>query len=334
MDRPLRITAWLLLPLFAVVAGCGGQQPAAPPAPAVAAASPLPERLQAHVVMLSAHIGSRSVVAYQHLRRAADYICDQFRAEGYQVTRQTFTAGGRRVSNLIADQPGADSSQGIVLVGAHYDTYYAPGADDNASGVAAMLELARLLRGQTTGGPVRFVAFVNEEDPYWGTDKMGSLVYAKALRAAGVNLRGMLNLDMVGYYPGKNRYLLVGARQRSQLLADRMKQLFAQATDIPTRAIPTSDPGINWSDQWSFWRHGYRALFIIDPGYYHDGNIHSPRDTWEKLNYDDMAQVVMGLQSVVLGLSADPTGRLRVTSACLPGGLGWNGSSGSTNASQ
>jgi len=293
-----------LLAALLGLAGCGGQ-----PAPALTgdadtlgASPPLPTLLKTHVVTLSDTIGNRSVNAYTHLTQAANYIEDAFGAQGYTVTRQTFTAGGKSVRNVIANKRGRNPSLPIVLIGAHYDSYYAPGADDNASGVAAMLGLARRLSGKTTPGSVRFVAFVNEEDPWWGTNKMGSLVCARAARAAGENLRVMLNLDMVGYYPGGRHYLLVGSNVRSSATGERVKRLLGQSTTFALRSMDRSDPAIRWSDHWAFWQEGYQALYLAGPSWDHDQNIHSPADTWEKLSYANMAELVRGLDTVVFGL--------------------------------
>jgi hypothetical protein len=306
MTRRLRDTLWVLLALAVLLAGCGSQSVAPTVGTAsLPAAEALPARLKAHVVTLSEDIGNRSVGAYAHLNEAADYIGSELGACGYEVSRQSFSVRGKVVSNILADQPGAAPSRNVVLVGAHYDTYWNPGADDNASGVALMLELARRLKGQTVGRPVRFAAFVNEEGPYGGTGKMGSLVYANAARAAGATMRGALILDMVGYYPGKIRYFLVGVNRHSQALADRTERLFAQGTDLPTRAIPRSDPSIRDSDNWAFWHVGYPALFLSAPGYYRSTTYHTSRDRWWTLDYEEMAESVRGLESVVLGLSAN-----------------------------
>jgi Zn-dependent M28 family amino/carboxypeptidase len=260
------------------------------------------DRLRTDVVALSDTIGNRSVGAYTHLGQAADYIEGQFRAQGYSPARQTFTARGKPVSNLVARRPGRDPSRPGVLIGAHYDTYFAPGAEDNASGVAAVLELARRFSTRTPPGPVRFVAFVNEEDPWWGTDKMGSLVCARRARAADEDLLVMLNLDMVGYYPGGRHYVRVGANVKSEGIGVEVRQALRQATSFAVRDMPRSDPAIRWSDHWAFWREGYEALYIAGAGWDCDWNIHSPKDTAEKLNYANMAELVQGLDAAIMGL--------------------------------
>jgi Zn-dependent M28 family amino/carboxypeptidase len=268
-----------------------------------ASATSLAALLKADVMTLAVDIGNRSVFAPEpRLPRAADAIAARLGAAGCTVSRQTFTSRGRTVSNIVGKRAGANPSLPYVLIGAHYDTCHSPGADDNASGVAAMLELAWRLKARTPPRSLRFVAFVNEEDPFWGTGQMGSLVCARAARTAEESIRLMLNLDMVGRYPNGQRYFLVGSNAASQTLANRTKELFVQGADLPTRYIPRSDPAIGDSDHWAFWHEGYPAVWLTGSSYDYDGHIHSSRDTWDKLNYNNMAEVVEGLEAVVLGL--------------------------------
>lgn len=303
---------WLVAPGL-ILGGCAGHNHvSAPPAldaPLLPLAIPgdlagaekatVADLLRADVKALSQQIGNRSVASYANLTRAADYIAGQLQAAGYTVTRQTFTAGGKSVCNLAANKAGASATAPLVVVGAHYDTDRNPGADDNASGVAMVLELARLLAGQRPACRVRFVAFVNEEDPWNQTDKMGSVVCAKALKRAGENVRGALCFDMVGWYSSSRRYFMVGGNRSSQTLTDRCATLFAGGTTMTLSRIPTNNPDLPYCDTWAFWQQGYSSVLFSSPGYYYDPNYHEATDTWDKLSYVDMARAITGLVAVV-----------------------------------
>lgn len=171
----------------------------------------LAERLQAHVAKLAGGIGERNVFRPQALHAAADYLRGQWAAQGYRVVSQSYDAHGVRSENLEVTLPGVSRPSEIILIGAHYDSVRgSPGANDNASGVAALLELSLALAQAKPVRSLRFVAFVNEEPPffYWG--EMGSKVYAKAARARGEDIRLMISLEMLGYYseePGSQRSL-------------------------------------------------------------------------------------------------------------------------------
>ncbi len=274
---------------------------AAPPADA-----DLVARLKAHVKMLADTIGARNVANYEHLQQAADYVQKQLVATGHQVRRQTFAAGGKQVSNLTAMDPTDDTSGGTLLIGAHYDTCDQPagnpGADDNASGVAVMLELARLLHDRPTPLAIKYVAFVNEEPPWYGTDTMGSAVYAKAAKAARESLKAVINLDMVGYYTEEDRYAVVGADEDSKVLGDQVERLINGAGLLLTRRCGSKDPALHDTDCTSFWAEDFAAVFISSAGFWLSENYHQPTDTWDRLRYDDMALLVRSLMAVAEGI--------------------------------
>ncbi len=227
---------------------------------------------------------------------------------------QEFMSGGRKVRNI-------EAGAGAIVVGAHYDTVPgSPGADDNASGVAAMIELARM------GVPGRFVAFANEEMPYYHTNEMGSQAWAQAARARGDELRGMFSLEMLGCYsdaPGSQRYPPVigwfypdranfiafvgdwGARR----LVKRAHALFRKHSAFPSESLaaPAFVPGVTRSDHWSFRRHGYPALMVTDTAYNRYPHYHRATDTPEKLDYRRMAEVTLGLAGMLEDL-ADEAG--------------------------
>lgn len=214
-----------------------------------------------------------------------------------------FESGGRKVRNL-------EAGAGDIVVGAHYDTVPgSPGADDNASGVAVLIELSRMVRG------VRFVAFANEEAPYYLTAEMGSFVYARD-RASGV--RAMFSLEMLGYYddaPGSQRYpvpLGLFYPDRGNFIAfvgdlgciglvRRSAARFRKVSEFPCEwlAAPSVVPGLSWSDHWSFRKHGYPAVMVTDTAFYRYPHYHLPSDTPEKLDYGRMASVTMGLAGML-----------------------------------
>ena len=278
--------------------------------------------LKQHIVMLSHNIGDRNIFAYEKLTKAADYITDQFEKYGYKVEFQTYEVDGKPVKNIIATKLGTKKPKEQIIVGAHYDTCANPGADDNASAVAGLLELSRLMAGQPTDRTIKFIAFVNEEPPFFKTKDMGSLVYAKQAKANGDNIKAVIILEMIGYYsnepdsqkyppffgmfyPDKGNFIAVVGNFASKPLVQKITKSFKQSSSFPIESIATFAfiPGIDWSDHWSFWQQGYPAVMITDTGFYRNPNYHKQSDTYETLNYKSMAEVVAGLQAIMLYLA-------------------------------
>ena len=161
----------------------------------------LTHHLRAHVTSLAAEIGERNVFKSEALRRAAAYIEAEWGALGYGVERLEYDVAGIRCANLVATREGSTRRNEILLLGAHYDSVVgSPGANDNASGVAALLEISRMFQALERALTVRFVAFVNEEPPFFWTDQQGSLVYAQAARRRGDDIRLMASLETIGCY--------------------------------------------------------------------------------------------------------------------------------------
>jgi Zn-dependent M28 family amino/carboxypeptidase len=257
------------------------------------------------------------------LKTAADYIRSNLAQAGYAVTEQSYTVEDKTVSNLEAELTGSETSAGTVVVGAHYDTVLGTaGADDNASGVAGALELARLLKGQKFHKAIRFAFFVNEEPPFFQTERMGSLVYAKRARQEGLPVSAMISLEMLGYYsdrPGSQKYPpilsffypnrgdfigFVGSSESRALVRQAIRS-FRESTRFPSEGIaaPATWPGIGWSDQWSFWQQGYPAIMITDTAIFRYPYYHTSRDTAEKIDFEKMARVVEGTGFVVSALA-------------------------------
>src|SRR3954454_159588 len=270
-------------------------------------------RLRAHVGALAGTIGERHVLRPRALSAAADYIVEEWRAQGYAPERETFTANGGDCANLVITRPGPRDE--LLLIGAHYDTVRgSPGADDNASGVAALLELSRAFTAVVPGFTVRFVAFTNEEPPFFFTHQQGSVVHAIAARARGERIALMISLEMLGYFddrPGSQRYpplfrwfypdrgdfLGFVSDLRSRHLMLRSAAAFRAASDFPLQTCATFRwiPGIGWSDHAPFWRQGYRALMVTDTAFHRNPFYHTAGDVPGTLDYGRFAAAVDGL---------------------------------------
>jgi Peptidase family M28 len=267
-----------------------------------------------------------NIAHYGALQRAAAYIETQLQHAGYTPMRQSFLVGAHDVANIEAEHPAARAANGkrVVVFGAHYDSAgTTPGANDNGSGVAALLELARVTAKSPAGkAAVRFVAFVNEEPPYFMTDAMGSAVYAARCAARGEDVVAMLSLETIGYYsnePGSQQYpppfhrvfprrgnfLAMVSNFRSAAVLGRTARAFRRATTLPVIAAPAPEsvPGVGWSDHAAFWRHGFPALMLTDTAPYRYPHYHTREDTPEKLDYERIARVVTGCSAVIRALS-------------------------------
>ncbi|NVM21378.1 MAG: M20/M25/M40 family metallo-hydrolase [Desulfobacterales bacterium] len=276
------------------------------------------ENLYKHVEYLSVKIGDRHLWKEHSLIETADYVESAFQASGYTVKRQTYSCYGKSVSNLIAEKPGTD--EGTVVIGAHYDTVPGtPGADDNASGVAVMLELARLHKASLNRKHLIFVAFVNEEPPCFGSRNMGSMVYAKHLRERNAAVDVMIALEMIGYfrpepiqqyplpcmrlfYPKAADFIAVVGNLHSSKYVSFLKKGIKKHSAINARSLTAPEylGGISLSDNSSFWRHGYRAVMVTDTSFFRNKNYHQETDTIDTLDFEAMAEVVKGLHYTLL----------------------------------
>ncbi|HET9419380.1 MAG TPA: M28 family peptidase [Chthoniobacterales bacterium] len=285
----------------------------------------LREELRADVQKLAGEIGERNMMRYPELLAAADFIESSFARAGFEPRRDSYELHGRACHNIEAEIRG--TSPEIVLVGAHYDSVFeCPGANDNGSGVAALLALARRFVAKTMPSTLRFVAFVNEEPFYFQTPQMGSYVYASRCKARGDKITAMISLETIGYYSDAPRsqtypapglgmfYPTVGnfigfvANTHSRALLHRAMSIFRAQKKIPSEgaALPAFIPGVAWSDQWSFWQHGYPGIMITDTAPFRYPHYHMPSDTPDKLDYDRFTLVVSGMQQVIADL-AGPT---------------------------
>jgi Zn-dependent M28 family amino/carboxypeptidase len=288
-----------------------------PLATLTAAEADLAERLRKHVTAVASE--PHNVGHPEALERSAQYIEKTLADLGYQVHTQPFDGGRARnieVALVPDDGPGP-----TLVIGAHYDSAFkAPGANDNGSGVAALLELARLLAGlQTkTGFPIRLVFFANEEPPYFQTQRMGSLVYANRLKAQGERVQAMISLETMGYYrdsrgsqrypfplsllyPDTGDFIAFVGTVGSRPLVRKTVASFRQHARFPSvgGTAPGFVQGIDWSDHWAFEQAGYPALMVTDTAPFRYPHYHSTADTPDKLDYPRLARVVAGLEAVI-----------------------------------
>ncbi len=302
-----------------------GRSHSGPLPPVSAEEAGIRDRLSTHVRTLADAIGERNIWRPEALGAAADYIEQTFVELGYQPAGEAFESGGLSVRNIVAEQRGRSHPAEIVVVGAHYDSVRgSPGANDNGSGVAALLELARVLRGRELSRTVRFVAFVNEESPFAYTAEMGSLVHAKAAQARGDDIRAMISLETIGHYsdePGSQQYPFplrwfypdtanfIGfvGNLGSRTLVRGALESFRRHVAFPAEgsAVPERIPGVGWSDHWSFWQAGYRAIMVTDTAFYRYDHYHTAEDTPDKVDYERTARVVGGLAGVIADLARD-----------------------------
>ncbi|MCI0455231.1 MAG: M28 family peptidase [Candidatus Dadabacteria bacterium] len=280
-------------------------------------------RLKRHVEMLAGEIGERNLWWYENLEAAAGYIENTFRELNYKVAVQDFKVEGKIVKNIEVEILGKFIPDEIIIVGAHYDSALgSPGANDNATGVAAIFEFARLLRGQSLMRTVRLVAFANEEPPFFQTDNMGSLVYAQRARKRAENVVAMFSIETIGYYSdakGSQRYPFpfgffypdtgdfIGfvGNTHSRNLVHQSIASFRKHAKFPSQgtAAPGWLKGVGWSDQWSFWKECYPGVMITDTAPFRYPYYHTKWDTPDKIDYPRTARVVAVLSQVIIDLA-------------------------------
>lgn len=276
------------------------------------------------VKYLSETIGIRDDSSIDKLSKTADYIEAKMRSYGCDAKKQPFTFSGNTYYNVVCEVKGTEKeNKSILVIGAHYDTVSTtPGADDNASAVAGMLELARLASAKPIKYTVRFVAFCLEEPPAFRTKNMGSYVYAESLKKEGADVYGMISLEMIGYfseekgsqyyplsilkwfYPSAGNFISFVGDFSSRQFTWKMEENFKKFSSLPVESISTfkSIPGIDFSDHRNFWEFGYRAFMITDTSFYRNPNYHMQSDTAETLDYDKMSELVSGLYKALVAL--------------------------------
>jgi hypothetical protein len=283
--------------------------------------------LKAHVAAVASE--EHNVAHPAALERSARYIEATLARYGHAVARQEFDTDGVKVRNLEVSIRGATADpRNLLVIGAHYDSARgATGANDDGSGVAAVLELSRLLKDfrPASGVELRLVLYVNEEKPHSRTEQMGSIVHADSLAEAGKEVLAMLSLETIGYYsdapgsqrypvplnllyPGTGNFVAFVGNLRSRALVRRTVASFRGHTAFPCEggAFPDFIDDAGRSDHWSYWRHGWPALMVTDTAPFRYPHYHTQHDTPDKLDYDGLARVVLGLEGVVRELAAAP----------------------------
>jgi hypothetical protein len=293
-----------------------GKSHAGPLPPATEPERELARELRRDVEKLAGEIGERNVARPDALAQAADFIEQSLSDAGLLPRRQSYDVGAVRCHNLEAELAGSSE---IVVIGAHYDSVIgAPGANDNGSGVAATLALARRFAREHPRRTLRFVLFANEEPPHFQTADMGSVRHARRARERGEQIVAMLSLETLGYYsdaegsqsypppvglffPSTGDFVGFVSNLSSRRLLREVVGSFRSHTRFPSQgaALPAFVPGVGWSDQWAFWQEGYPALMVTDTAPFRYPHYHTSADTPDKLDYDRLARVVAGLERVV-----------------------------------
>lgn len=295
------------------------------PAPAFSSeALALVESLRADVTALSVGIGERNLGNKpDQLEAAATWVEAELLDAGYSVTPEPFQVNGHPVRNLVADLPGTVAPKELIVIGAHYDSAEGtPGADDNASGVAVGLALARHFHDTPQPRTVRFVFFTNEEPPYFRTDAMGSDVSAKRAKARGDDVKAMLSLETMGFftdakdsqhypwpfsgfYPSTGHFIAFVADTDSRELAHDVAGTFRAHATIASEgsSVPAFIEGVDWSDHGPYWRAGYRALMVTDTAPFRNPNYHEATDLPPTMDFERLARVTLGLEAVVQQLA-------------------------------
>ena len=283
-------------------------------------------RLGVHVRRLAGELGERNLGHPEAYRLAEGYIAEQLEAIGYTVERQEVPTAGTAFNNLAVRIRGAAAAKEWVVIGAHYDSFLgSPGADDNASGVAVLIELAAMFVHGKPDCSLRFVFFTNEEPPFFRSERMGSFADARRMRTEGETIRAMLSLEMLGFYsdrPGSQHYppplsffypdrgdfVAFVSSSANRSVVTKATRLFRDSTRFPSEglAAPTWIRGVDFSDHWAFWQHGYPAVMVTDTSSLRNSNYHRTTDTPDTLDYERMARVTVGLEAVIARWSGIP----------------------------
>ncbi len=278
------------------------------------------QNLRATVKTLCVDLAPRSYHPPSNLARVADWIAGRLRETGLVVMEQDYRTSEGTYRNVIALRQGTDRQRGVTVIGAHYDTCGPfPGADDNASGVAVLLELVRTLPKPPPRSSQFFVAFGTEEDPFFGSQDMGSAHFARKLSDDGTRVELMIALDLVGffsdepgsqsfpygflqlYYPGRGNFIAVVGDLGAGRWIRRVKRGMLAAKALPVYSFrgPSLIPGIDWSDHFSFRQLGLPGVLVTDTAFLRNAHYHQPTDTPGTLDYSRMAAVVQALHGVL-----------------------------------
>ena len=281
-------------------------------------------KLEKHVRVLSEQYHPRDYKHVKNLDKCAGYILEQFKLSGATKTFiQTFDISGKTYKNIIA-RFGSNNRERII-VGAHYDTVSdTPGADDNASGVAGLIELAYLLGKNPVKGDIELVAYALEEPPFYATNQMGSAYHAESLVKENIDVKLMISLEMIGYfsdeknsqlypmpllrllYPGRGNYISLVSNLDNRDITKRLKSNMKGTTDLPVYSInaPSLLVGVDFSDHINYWNKGYNAVMVTDTAFYRYASYHKESDIAVNLDYNRMAKVIIAVYEALVRLSA------------------------------
>lgn len=280
------------------------------------------ERMKTQITEISTRFAARNYSNIKILNACRDYIVEKFKQHGFKSTLQTYSVNGTQYSNIIAYYGPVNAP--LFVVGAHYDVDgNTPGADDNASGVVGLLEFARLLKKHqpTLKFRIALVAYTLEEQPFFRSTDMGSYRHALSLKRAATPVKGMVSLEMIGYYtnkensqkyplpaiaktyPSTGNFIALIGNQNSSLLTVHFKKIFLN-NSIKVEALnaPQSITGIDFSDHMNYWKMGYTAFMITDTAFFRSPHYHKNSDKAHTLNYKKAAQVVVGLYKAIVAL--------------------------------
>jgi hypothetical protein len=279
----------------------------------------LKDSLRRDIQVLSNKIGRRNEQSYENLIAAKDFLTQELTEAGYTVQKQDYNIDGKIFTNLEVEIPGTTCADEILVIGGHYDSAFtSPGANDNGTGAAAILALAREFAGTKPLRTLRFVEFTNEEPPFFWTNNMGSFVYAQRAKQRGDKIVGMFSLETLGYftdeansqqyppplnllYPSQGNFLgFIGNIDSRELLRNTIRSFRAQSK-FPSEgaALPNLLPGVGWSDHWSFWQQGYQAVMITDTAPFRYRHYHTLEDTIDKIDFEKLTRVVDGIGRVI-----------------------------------
>lgn len=274
-------------------------------------------------INIIAGVGEHNFIFPNNLNKVAAFLESELNKAGYSVQSQVYQANEQSFRNLEIEIKGTQKPDEIVIIGAHYDSVVGSiGANDNGTGTAAVLSLARKFAQFKPNRTLRFVEFVNEEPPFFWTKQMGSLVYAERCQQQQENIVAMLSLETIGYYsnqensqqyplnllkwfyPSQGNFISFIGNLKSRSLIRNVIHHFRTSASFPSQgvALPNWVPGVGWSDHWSFWQHNYPALMVTDTALFRYPHYHTTEDTPDKINYDHLARVVSGLEAVIVKL--------------------------------
>lgn len=281
------------------------------------------ENLRRHIQVLANDVGERNYFQYQNLEKAAQYIKKELVSYGYLLEEQVYLIEDKPYHNIIITKQGINRKDKVIIVCSHYDSVWgSPGADDNASGVAGLIELARLVFKDNLNKTVKFIAAVNEEPPWFMTQNMGSFRYAKEAAKNKENIEAVLCLESIGFYsvkkgsqgyplflspfyPNEGNFIGVVSNFNSSDLLKRIIKEFRKVSSFPVEYLIGPiffAPAISFSDHWSFWKFGYKAVMITDTAFYRNPYYHTQDDTPDKLDYQSISKVTEALYHVLLKL--------------------------------